>query len=205
MLILSPREGEGRGTPIQELAEAESGAGEELHRQPDERVGVGSGGLEELGRCGVVDEARRPHVPHQHDVAGVLRILERLFVVQAPGPSPRAALAAGILTAGMTVSYRYNMRFPGTREQISQACVEAVRQCGFKVRASNLAAGWVEASAGISLRSWGEDIYVQVDREDRVDVTSESRVPFTTNDWGKNKSNVDRIFARLASLLPSDP
>ena len=41
----------------------------------------------------------------------------------------------------MTVSYRYTMRFPGTREQISQACLEAVRQSGFKIRESDLAAG----------------------------------------------------------------
>ena len=104
----------------------------------------------------------------------------------------------------MTVSYRYNMRFPGTREQISRACLEAVRQSGFKVTASDLAAGWVEARVGVSFRSWGEDIYVCVDREDRVDITSESRLPFTTTDWGKNRSNVDRIFVRLASLLASD-
>src|SRR5579875_761436 len=104
----------------------------------------------------------------------------------------------------MTVSYRYNMRFPGSREQISRACLEAVRQSGFKVTASDVAAGWVEARAGVSLRSWGENVYVRVDREDRVDVTSVRRVPFTTTDWGKNKSNVDRIFARLASLLPLD-
>lgn len=105
----------------------------------------------------------------------------------------------------MTVSYRYNMRFPGTREQISQACLEAVRQCGFKVRASDLTAGWMEARSGVSFRSWGENVRVYVDREDRVDVTSESRVPFTTTDWGKNRSNVDKIFARLASLLAPWP
>jgi hypothetical protein len=41
----------------------------------------------------------------------------------------------------MTVSYRYNVRFPGTREQINQACLEAVRQSGFKIRESDPAVG----------------------------------------------------------------
>ena len=101
----------------------------------------------------------------------------------------------------MTVSYRYNMRFPGTREQISQACLEAVRQSGFKIRESDPAAGQITARARVNLRSWGENIHVYVDAEDRVDVTSESRFPLTVADWGKNRWNVERIFARLASLL----
>ena len=37
----------------------------------------------------------------------------------------------------MTVSYRYTMRLSGTREQINQACLEAVRQSGFKIRESD--------------------------------------------------------------------
>ena len=32
---------------------------------------------------------------------------------------------------GLPPSYEASMRFPGSREQISQACLEAVRQSGF--------------------------------------------------------------------------
>jgi hypothetical protein len=101
----------------------------------------------------------------------------------------------------MTVTYRNNMRFPGTREQISQACLEAVRQSGFKVRESDLAAGQITAKAGVNVRTWGENIHVYVDPEDRVYITSKSRFPLTLVDWGKNRWNVERIFTRLASLL----
>ncbi len=104
----------------------------------------------------------------------------------------------------MTVSYRYTMRFPGTREQISQACLEAVRQSGFKIRESDLEAGQVSARARVNSRSWGENIHVYVDTEDGVDITSESRFPLTVVDWGKNRWNVKRIFARLTSLLGGD-
>ena len=60
------------------------------------------------------------------------------------------------------------MRFPGTREQISQACLEAVRQSGFRVRRSDLAGGWVEARTRVTFRSWGENIRVYVDDENQV-------------------------------------
>ena len=104
----------------------------------------------------------------------------------------------------MTVSYRNSKRFPGTREQINQACLEAVRQSGFKIRESDLAAGQISARARVNFRSWGENIDVYVDTENRVDITSKSRFPVTLVDWGKNRWNVGRIFTRLESLLGGD-
>ena len=104
----------------------------------------------------------------------------------------------------MTVSYRYSMRFPGTREQISQACLEAVRQSGFKVRESDPAAGQINARARVNFRSWGENIQVYLDTEDGVAITSTSRYPLTLVDWGKNRWNVERIFTRMESLLGGD-
>jgi len=104
----------------------------------------------------------------------------------------------------MTVSYQNHMRFPGTRGQITGACLEAVRQSGFKVRESDLAAGQIRATARVTARSWGENIDVRIDAEDRVDITSECRFPLTLVDWGKNRWNVERIFTRLESLLGGD-
>jgi hypothetical protein len=93
------------------------------------------------------------------------------------------------------------MRFPGTREQLSQACLEAVRQSGFRVRRSDLEGGWVQARSRVTFRSYSEDIRVYVDDENQVHVTSECYWPLTVIDWGKNRWNVRRISARLASLL----
>ena len=44
---------------VQELALAQTGPSEELHRQADERVGVVAGGLQQLGSCGVIQETRQ--------------------------------------------------------------------------------------------------------------------------------------------------
>ena len=104
---------------------------------------------------------------------------------------------------GLPPSYEASMRFPGTREQISQACLEAVRQSGFRVRRSDLAGGWVEARTRVTFRSYSEDIRVYVDDENRVHVTSECYWPLTLIDWGKNRWNVRRILTHLTSILGS--
>jgi hypothetical protein len=75
----------------------------------------------------------------------------------------------------MTVRYRYAMRRPGTREQVNQACLEVIRQSGFTIRESDLAAGRTSARATVSFRCRGENIHVYVDTDDRVELTSKSR------------------------------
>jgi hypothetical protein len=102
---------------------------------------------------------------------------------------------------GLPPSYEATMRFPGTREQLTQACLEAVRQSGFRVRRSDLEGGWVQARSRVTFRSYSEDIRLYVDDENRVHVTSECYWPLTLIDWGKNRWNVRRISDRLASLL----
>lgn len=101
----------------------------------------------------------------------------------------------------MGVSYRYNRGYPRTREEVFRACLEAVRQSGFRVRKSDPHGGWIRASARMGFRSWGESIDVSLDREGRVDVTSESLFPFTVADWGKNRDNVYRILDRVGLIL----
>ena len=54
---------------VQELAFAQAGAGQELHGQADERVGVGAGGLQQLGERAVVQEPGQRLVA-QRQVAG---------------------------------------------------------------------------------------------------------------------------------------
>jgi hypothetical protein len=51
---------------------------------------------------------------------------------RGPGQDPGQISLAG------PPSYEASMRFPGTREQIAQACLEAVRKSRFGVRRSDL-------------------------------------------------------------------
>jgi hypothetical protein len=102
---------------------------------------------------------------------------------------------------GLPPGYEASMRFPGTREQISQACLEAVRQSGFRVRRSDVAGGWVEARTRVTFRSYSENVRVYVDDEYQVHVTSECWWPMTFIDWGKNRWNVRRVLAKVTMIL----
>jgi hypothetical protein len=102
---------------------------------------------------------------------------------------------------GMPPSYEASMRFAGTREQISQACLEAVRRSRFRVRRSDLAGGWVEARTRVTFRSYRENVRVWVDGRNQVHITSECLFPLTFVDFGKNRWNVRRVAANLTMIL----
>jgi len=70
---------------------------------------------------------------------------------------------------------------------------------GDHVRRSDLAGGWLQARTRISFRSYGENVYV--DNGGHVHISSECWWPLAVIDWGKNRWNVKRIAAHLASLL----
>jgi hypothetical protein len=54
---------------VQELALAQAGAGEELHRQPHERVRIVAGGLQQFGERAVVKKTRQRLVTDRHIAA----------------------------------------------------------------------------------------------------------------------------------------
>ena len=58
---------DGIGGEVEELALAQPGAGEKLDGESDERVGVGTGGLQQFGERGVVEEPGQRLIP---DAAG---------------------------------------------------------------------------------------------------------------------------------------
>jgi hypothetical protein len=102
---------------------------------------------------------------------------------------------------GLPPSYEATMRFAGTREQISQACQEAVRQSRFGTVRSDLAGGWVEARTRVTFRSYSENVRVWVDDQNQVHITSECAYPLTFIDFGKNRWNVRRLAANLTMIL----
>jgi hypothetical protein len=103
----------------------------------------------------------------------------------------------------MAAKYQQVREFPGTRDQLIQASQEAAQRSGLKVRNADPASGRVEARAGFSFWSYGENVSIQVgDTASTVDVRSECLWPTQFIDWGKNKRNVTRFFQQLATLLP---
>lgn len=101
-------------------------------------------------------------------------------------------------------SHQGSMTFPAGRDEVFQACMKAVSQCGFRIARSNPESGQIEARAGMGLLSWGENITMTVSTEGRVDIKS-SFPKIQLIDYGKNRANVDALFSALGLLLPYQP
>lgn len=105
----------------------------------------------------------------------------------------------------MPANYQGAMAFPAvSRDQIFQASLQAVSQCGFRLVGSNPEAGQITARTGMGLRSWGENILINVGTDGSVDIKSSCR-GIQVVDYGKNKSNVNSLFSALGAFLTAQP
>ncbi len=104
----------------------------------------------------------------------------------------------------MPVSHQDSMTFPAGRDEVFQACMKAVSQCGFRIAESKPGAGQIEARTRMGLRSWGENITITVSTEGTADIKSSCR-GIQVVDYGKNKANVNELFSALRLLLPGQP
>ena len=105
----------------------------------------------------------------------------------------------------MPANYQGTTAFPAaSRDQIFQASLQAVSQCGFRLIGSNPEAGQISARSGMGLRSWGENILINVGNDGRVDIKSTCR-GIQVVDYGKNKSNVNSLLSALGAFLSAQP
>jgi hypothetical protein len=93
-------------------------------------------------------------------------------------------------------SHQGSMTFPAGRDEVFQACMKAVSQCGFRIARSNPESGQIEARAGMGLLSWGENITITVSTEGRVDIKS-SFPKIQVIDYGKTGRTLTHCFPRL--------
>jgi hypothetical protein len=63
------------------------------------------------------------------------------------------------------------------------------------------APGVFESDVGFSLVSWGERVTVDVRKEGIVEIASESKLPTTLVDWGKNLENLSKVLDGLKDAL----
>jgi hypothetical protein len=104
----------------------------------------------------------------------------------------------------MPASHESSMTFPASRDEVFQACMTAVPQCGFRIAESNPEAGRIEARTSMGLRSWGEKITINIGAEGRADIKSSCR-GIQVVDYGKNKANVNALFSAIGQLLQPQP
>ncbi len=104
----------------------------------------------------------------------------------------------------MPASHQGSTTFPAGRDEVYQACLQAVGQCGFRTLEASPGAGRIEARSRMGLRSWGENITITVSSGGRVNISSTCR-GVQVIDYGKNKANVNALLAAIGQHLPAPP
>jgi hypothetical protein len=107
----------------------------------------------------------------------------------------------------MAISSEGATEFAAPYPVVFDAVCRAAQAEGMTVVGADPATGVVRVSAGMSAFSWGEnaDVHVWGAGEGRTGVQVRSALKFGLVDWGRNKRNIDRLFARVGDVLAAGP
>lgn len=90
--------------------------------------------------------------------------------------------------------------FSYSLEEVYNASIEALRSTGFEI--SEKKPNSIKASTGFSLRSWGEDIYVEFFYSSNGTQVRVSSFPkFQIFDLGKSEENISKIISEIEKHL----
>ena len=80
--------------------------------------------------------------------------------------------------------------------------LEVVRDLNYQVQNSNLLKKSIFITTPISFKSWGENIYIDIDETNSgksiINITSASLQVYS---WGKNKQNFDKLILEIEESL----
>jgi hypothetical protein len=96
-------------------------------------------------------------------------------------------------------------QFDGEYVVVFAAVCDASRAENMTIRAADRATGTITVSSSVSALSWGENTDIRVWPQDpgTVAVAVQSRLKFGLVDWGRNRRNIERLFARIEQVLRS--
>ena len=87
-------------------------------------------------------------------------------------------------------------------QRVYSAALSAAERCGFRIDEEDEDEGIIQASAGMSLWSWGEYITIEISRVTTgIEVTLSSNAKIQVFDWDKSKDNVNAFFQMLGRHL----
>lgn len=92
--------------------------------------------------------------------------------------------------------------YPHPYDEIFEASLRTIKQLDWKLISKDRRAGEIKAQTGTTLRSWGEDVSIDVFREatgSTISVLSEA--PFQLFDWGKNEENERAFHVELHKII----
>lgn len=90
-------------------------------------------------------------------------------------------------------------------EKVFGEAENALKDAGFKVKNTDKGKGVIEASAGMSWKSWGEKIKVTIRKSEGregAEVEIESKEKAQLIDYGKGSENIRKFFEALKKRLP---
>lgn len=93
-------------------------------------------------------------------------------------------------------------KYPNPYNDVLNAILQGIKDCGFSKKTADWSSGYIVVSTGASLRSWGEQIEIQVsEAEGSTEVSITSSPQAQLIDWGKSRENIDRLFTAIEKYL----
>src|SRR5580765_644595 len=106
------------------------------------------------------------------------------------------------------VDHRGEAEYPFPKAIVFDAFLKAIPKAGLTVGTSDDLTGRIVAKAGLSLRSWGENIPIALievsPNKTRVNITSTPKTGVLFGgafDLGKNRENIEALFSAVSKLL----
>ena len=92
-----------------------------------------------------------------------------------------------------------NFVYEADYEKVFEAVKKALKDCKFSTKEINKKTGEIQASAGISLLSWGENINISISEinKNKTKVSVYSGAKAQLVDWGKSEKNIHLFFSAL--------
>lgn len=80
--------------------------------------------------------------------------------------------------------------------------MDTVERLEWKLISENRETGTIEVKTEMSLRSWGEEVLIQVAKEKEGNIiTVASGVSSQIFDWGKNKENEEKFHKEMSRVI----
>lgn len=96
-----------------------------------------------------------------------------------------------------------SVHYPYAYRTVFDSVCAVLPRLGYQIVSADPATGVIQAGAGMSVLSWGENILVRIGSGAAGDteVLVTSGLKFGLVDWGKNQQNISRIHADLAQYV----
>lgn len=84
------------------------------------------------------------------------------------------------------------------RVQTIQRVIDALKSLKFRIIEKDEKNGVIVARTRLNIWSWTEKVTIKIDPNGKLHIESKCSLPTQIVDWGKNRRNVENLFAQIA-------